>query len=237
MVDLCGATMISQVFLISTLICTLQAGLINNPGFHHDHSSYGSGHHSIENHAGQGSVSQTSYVTHHTPSYRSYGGQNHGHYQAHHQAHDNHFSGGAPGGHSYANSYIYNSNSASSHNSINRHHGPSGQYHGPIYHGPGSFNHHSGSLHHHGDFHRDDYDESQNYNDPPKYEFKYGIEDPNTGDAKNQYEVRDGDVVKGQYSLVDADGSLRTVEYTSDPHHGFRAVVHKSGQESVAYGH
>ncbi|CAG9839001.1 unnamed protein product [Diabrotica balteata] len=75
------------------------------------------------------------------------------------------------------------------------------------------------------------------WGDPPKYEFKYGIEDPNTGDTKNQYEVRDGDVVKGQYSLVDADGSLRTVEYTSDPHHGFRAVVHKSGQESVAYGH
>nr|AYA49925.1 cuticular protein 107 [Leptinotarsa decemlineata] len=76
-----------------------------------------------------------------------------------------------------------------------------------------------------------------NCTDPPKYEFKYGIEDPHTGDAKTQYEVRDGDVVKGQYSLVEADGSIRTVEYTSDPQHGFRAVVHKSGQESVAYGH
>lgn len=73
--------------------------------------------------------------------------------------------------------------------------------------------------------------------DPPKYEFKYNIEDPHTGDAKNQYEIRDGGFVKGQYSLVDADGSIRTVEYTADPHHGFRAVVHKSGQESVAFGH
>ncbi|KAJ8918353.1 hypothetical protein NQ315_008047, partial [Exocentrus adspersus] len=82
-----------------------------------------------------------------------------------------------------------------------------------------------------------DYDESANYNDPAKYEFKYGIEDPNTGDKKTQHEVRDGDVVKGQYSLVESDGSVRIVEYTADPQHGFRAVVHRSGQESVAYGH
>ncbi|EFA03713.2 Pupal cuticle protein Edg-84A-like Protein [Tribolium castaneum] len=73
--------------------------------------------------------------------------------------------------------------------------------------------------------------------DRPKYEFKYGVEDLHTGDKKTQHEVRDGDVVKGQYSLVEPDGSIRTVEYTADPHHGFKAVVHKSGHESVAYGH
>lgn len=72
--------------------------------------------------------------------------------------------------------------------------------------------------------------------DRPKYEFKYGVEDAHTGDKKTQYEVRDGDVVKGQYSLVEPDGSVRTVEYTADPHHGFSAVVHKSGHESVAFG-
>lgn len=70
----------------------------------------------------------------------------------------------------------------------------------------------------------------------PKYAFKYGIEDPHTGDAKAQYEERDGEYVKGQYSLVEPDGSIRTVEYTSDPVHGFRAVVHKTGHDSVAYG-
>ncbi|KAG5872615.1 hypothetical protein JTB14_017131 [Gonioctena quinquepunctata] len=94
-----------------------------------------------------------------------------------------------------------------------------------------------GSFNNHGNYHHVDYDESHNYYDSPKYEFKYGIKDPHTGDAKTQYEERDGDVVKGQYSLVESDGTIRTVEYTSDPHHGFRAVVHKSGQESVAYGH
>lgn len=33
----------------------------------------------------------------------------------------------------------------------------------------------------------------------------------------------------GQYSLVEPDGSIRTVDYTADPIHGFNAVVSKSG--------
>lgn len=32
----------------------------------------------------------------------------------------------------------------------------------------------------------------------------------------------------GQYSLVEADGSIRTVDYTADKHNGFNAVVHKT---------
>jgi hypothetical protein len=35
--------------------------------------------------------------------------------------------------------------------------------------------------------------------------------------------------VKGQYSLVEPDGSIRTVDYTADPVNGFNAVVSKSG--------
>lgn len=35
-------------------------------------------------------------------------------------------------------------------------------------------------------------------------------------------------MVKGQYSVVEADGSIRTVEYTADKHNGFNAVVHKT---------
>jgi hypothetical protein len=62
----------------------------------------------------------------------------------------------------------------------------------------------------------------------PKYAFNYGIKDPHTGDVKSQHEERDGDVVKGQYSLVEADGSVRTVDYTADDHNGFNAVVHKT---------
>jgi hypothetical protein len=62
----------------------------------------------------------------------------------------------------------------------------------------------------------------------PKYSFNYGIKDPHTGDVKSQHEERDGDVVKGQYSLVEPDGSVRTVDYTADDHNGFNAVVHKT---------
>lgn len=62
----------------------------------------------------------------------------------------------------------------------------------------------------------------------PKYHYNYGVADSHTGDVKSQHEVRDGDVVKGSYSLVEPDGSVRTVEYTADDHNGFNAVVHKS---------
>ncbi|CAB0003813.1 unnamed protein product [Nesidiocoris tenuis] len=62
----------------------------------------------------------------------------------------------------------------------------------------------------------------------PKYAYNYGVSDPHTGDHKQQSEARDGDIVKGQYSLVEPDGSLRTVDYTADPINGFNAVVTKS---------
>ncbi|XP_077287155.1 uncharacterized protein LOC143911927 [Arctopsyche grandis] len=67
------------------------------------------------------------------------------------------------------------------------------------------------------------------YYDHPRYAFNYGVADHSTGDVKSQHETRDGDVVKGQYSLVEPDGSVRTVDYTADPVHGFNAVVSKSG--------
>lgn len=67
------------------------------------------------------------------------------------------------------------------------------------------------------------------YYSHPKYSYNYGVSDAHTGDVKSQHEVRDGDVVKGQYSLVEPDGSVRTVDYTADDHNGFNAVVSKSG--------
>ncbi|KAJ8731905.1 hypothetical protein PYW08_014635 [Mythimna loreyi] len=62
----------------------------------------------------------------------------------------------------------------------------------------------------------------------PKYEYSYSVADGHTGDNKSQQESRDGDVVKGSYSFQEADGSVRTVEYTADDHNGFNAVVHNS---------
>ncbi|XP_031769470.2 putative mediator of RNA polymerase II transcription subunit 12 [Galleria mellonella] len=69
------------------------------------------------------------------------------------------------------------------------------------------------------------HDEPIDYYAHPKYQYEYKVEDPHTGDNKFQHEVRDGDVVKGVYSFHEADGSIRIVEYTSDKHNGFNAVV------------
>ncbi|KAG7311168.1 hypothetical protein JYU34_002169 [Plutella xylostella] len=57
--------------------------------------------------------------------------------------------------------------------------------------------------------------------------FSYGVHDPHTGDVKSQHETRHGDSVVGQYSLLEADGSRRTVDYAADAHSGFNAVVRK----------
>ncbi|CAG7732035.1 unnamed protein product [Allacma fusca] len=62
----------------------------------------------------------------------------------------------------------------------------------------------------------------------PQYSFSYSVDDPTTGDQKSQQETRDGDNVSGSYSLVEPDGSLRTVTYTADAVNGFNAVVEKT---------
>lgn len=65
----------------------------------------------------------------------------------------------------------------------------------------------------------------EEYDPHPQYNFAYDIQDGLTGDSKNQEESRDGDVVRGSYSLTDPDGLRRTVQYTADPINGFNAVV------------
>ncbi|XP_064071252.1 cuticle protein 19-like [Vanessa tameamea] len=74
----------------------------------------------------------------------------------------------------------------------------------------------------------------------PKYDFSYSVADGHTGDNKSQHESRDGDAVHGEYSLVEADGSVRTVQYTADAHNGFNAVVSNSAPShhaAPAQGH
>lgn len=61
----------------------------------------------------------------------------------------------------------------------------------------------------------------------PQYKYGYNVYDAVSGDSKSQAEERDGDVVRGEYSLIDADGFKRTVHYTADDHNGFNAVVHR----------
>ncbi|XP_034239940.1 adult-specific cuticular protein ACP-20-like isoform X2 [Thrips palmi] len=81
------------------------------------------------------------------------------------------------------------------------------------YHGGGSEGGHHEEYHH----------------SHPKYEFKYGVEDHHTGDHKDAKEERDGDVVKGEYSLLQPDGRKRIVHYTASKHGGFNAIVSYSG--------
>ncbi|KAF7268371.1 hypothetical protein GWI33_018489 [Rhynchophorus ferrugineus] len=67
------------------------------------------------------------------------------------------------------------------------------------------------------------------YDKPKDYSFSYGVKDPHTGDVKQQWEKKEGDTIKGQYSLVEADGTIRTVQYTADEKNGFNAIIKKSG--------
>ncbi|XP_061397849.1 adult-specific cuticular protein ACP-20-like [Musca vetustissima] len=77
--------------------------------------------------------------------------------------------------------------------------------------------------------------DQHDYYSHPKYEFKYGVKDLKTGDIKDQWEERDGDKVKGSYSLKESDGTTRIVEYHADKHNGFNAVVKKIGHPEVLH--
>lgn len=63
-----------------------------------------------------------------------------------------------------------------------------------------------------------------------EYSYNYAVHDPHTGDEKQHVEERHGDQVKGVYTLKEADGTLRIVEYKADKHEGFQAQVHKVGE-------
>ncbi|XP_071442366.1 larval cuticle protein A2B-like [Hetaerina americana] len=63
------------------------------------------------------------------------------------------------------------------------------------------------------------------YDPNPQYSYSYDVQDALTGDSKGASETRDGDVVKGSYNFVEADGTRRVVDYTADPLNGFNAVV------------
>ncbi|EAT39196.1 AAEL009004-PA [Aedes aegypti] len=72
--------------------------------------------------------------------------------------------------------------------------------------------------------------------DHAQYKFEYGVKDGHTHDHKSQWEHRDGDVVKGQYTLDEADGTHRVVDYSSDHHGGFQAHVQRSGHAHHPHG-
>lgn len=72
------------------------------------------------------------------------------------------------------------------------------------------------------------------YDPNPQYSYAYDVHDGLTGDNKQHSESRNGDVVEGAYSFIEADGTRRTVHYTADPVNGFNAVVSKEAPAVVA---
>lgn len=45
--------------------------------------------------------------------------------------------------------------------------------------------------------------------------------------------MREGNQIKGSYSVVDSDGFIRTVTYTADPKEGFKAEVKREPTDIV----
>ncbi|XP_050515386.1 adult-specific cuticular protein ACP-20-like [Diabrotica virgifera virgifera] len=44
---------------------------------------------------------------------------------------------------------------------------------------------------------------------PPKYEYKYAVEDPHTGDLKEQQESRIDDLTKSEYAVAEKDRKIQ----------------------------
>ncbi|XP_050714677.1 uncharacterized protein LOC126997551 isoform X2 [Eriocheir sinensis] len=57
------------------------------------------------------------------------------------------------------------------------------------------------------------------------FNYRYRVEAPDTGDEKSHQEALQDGVLVGAYSLVQPDGTLRTVTYSADDTSGFKADV------------
>lgn len=87
--------------------------------------------------------------------------------------------------------------------------------------------------------HSGGHDDHKDYYHHPSYKYEYGVHDPKTKDKHSAWEHRDGDDVHGEYTLDEADGTVRKVSYTSSKHEGFNAKVEKIGHahHPEHYGH
>ncbi|XP_026328431.1 cuticle protein 18.6 [Hyposmocoma kahamanoa] len=76
-------------------------------------------------------------------------------------------------------------------------------------------------------------DPQEDYDPHPSYQFGFDVNDDQYTNYQNRKEQRDGDVIKGSYSVVDSDGFIRTVTYTADPKEGFKAEVSRQPTDIV----
>ncbi|XP_046802992.1 adult-specific cuticular protein ACP-22-like [Lucilia cuprina] len=152
---------------------------------------------------------------------------------------DQHGHGGGSGGHDagHATVHTWGQDAAAGHDEGHS----EGAYDEGYYGGHDDGGHddvHSSGGHDSGHYggHDGGHDDGHDHHAYPKYEFSYGVKDPKTGDIKSQSETRDGGNVKGSYTVKEADGTTRHVEYSADKHKGFNAVVHTSGQAHAGHG-
>ncbi|XP_065340240.1 cuticle protein 7-like [Cloeon dipterum] len=69
----------------------------------------------------------------------------------------------------------------------------------------------------------------EQYVSEPHYAYEYAVHDEHTKDIHSHKESRKGDRTEGEYSLVEPDGTIRTVKYHVDGKSGFIAEVIRSG--------
>ncbi|XP_055623346.1 uncharacterized protein LOC129766773 [Toxorhynchites rutilus septentrionalis] len=67
----------------------------------------------------------------------------------------------------------------------------------------------------------------------PKYHFEYGVKDANTGDHKVHWEKRNGNHVEGSYTVEEADGGRRIVNYQTDEKGAMQIQVTKVAGHAV----
>ncbi|XP_058123931.1 activating signal cointegrator 1 complex subunit 2 homolog [Anopheles ziemanni] len=76
-------------------------------------------------------------------------------------------------------------------------------------------------------------EDKEDYDPNPSYQFGFDVKDDEFTNYQNRKETRDGNVIKGSYSVVDSDGFIRTVTYTADPKEGFKAEVSRQPTDIV----
>lgn len=76
-------------------------------------------------------------------------------------------------------------------------------------------------------------EDEEDYDHNPSYQFGFDVKDDEYTNYQNRKEQREGNVIKGSYSVVDSDGFIRTVTYTADPKEGFKAEVSRQPTDIV----
>merc|ERR1712098_25313 len=75
------------------------------------------------------------------------------------------------------------------------------------------------------------YPQEPSYPDePPKYQFTYGVQNPDTGNNYGQQESRDGESTQGEYFVNLPDGRLQKLTYTVSGDGGYIAEVTYTGE-------